>query len=119
MECLLSNSEFGFLVTVFEVAEVFKETVFKSTTCLTNIFHVARGACLLIDPTVFVFIFGMLVPHCKKFTYCIISGKGDFDLGVLAYLTDGSCLFIDVCKFGPLGFPITLFLFFFFGVQGS
>ena len=94
------------------------ETDFERSTCLTNIFHVARGACLLIDPTVFVFIFGMLVPYCKKFTYCIISGKGDFDLGVPEYLSDGSCLFTDVCKFGPLCFPITLFLSF-FGVQGS
>jgi len=38
------RSKFGFSVAVFKVAEVFVETDSEGSSCLTKIFHIARGA---------------------------------------------------------------------------
>jgi hypothetical protein len=75
--------KFGFSVAIFEVTEVFIEMDFEQSSCLTNIFHFAYGACQPVDPTVLVFISSMLVLRCQKFSYCVISGEGYFDISVL------------------------------------
>jgi hypothetical protein len=58
------HGEFGFSVAIFKVVEVFVETDFERSPCLTNIFHFAHGACQLIDSTVLVFISGTLMLCC-------------------------------------------------------
>jgi len=116
MECPFSSRCLGeseLSVTIFEIAEMFLETDFDRSSSLSNIFLVACGACYLVDCTVFVCTFSTMMSCRQKFFNSVASRKRNFNIGILEYVGDSSCLFADVCKLSPLYFSCVLFLFLF------
>ena len=57
-------SETRFSVAILKISEMFLETDFKKSSCLTSVLHVTSRAGYLANPTFFIFTFGLLMPGC-------------------------------------------------------
>jgi hypothetical protein len=114
MECLFSSGCWANLDFPLPYLKSWKcswKTDFERSSSLSNILHVACGACYLINPTVFVFTFGTMVSCRQKVSYSTASRKCDFHISILEYLCDSSCLSTDICKLSPMYFSYVLLLF--------
>ena len=69
--------------TILEIAKKFLEKDFERSSSLSNIIHVAYGACYLVDSTVFIFTFSTMVSCRQKFFYSIANRKRDLNIDIL------------------------------------
>jgi hypothetical protein len=53
--------EAGFSVCIFKVTEIFLETGFKGSFCLSGVFHIACWAGYLVYAALLVFAFGFML----------------------------------------------------------
>jgi hypothetical protein len=103
--------EFGFVVHVFVVSEVFLKSDMKRSTRLSNIFSVAWWAGKLVNSASIIFILNLITLCREESFYVVISDKFNFDVCVLEQICDKSCFFAHVCKHGLFSLLGVMFSF--------
>lgn len=83
---------------------MFLETGFEPSTGLSYILLVECRADQLIDSAVVIIMLSVMASCCLEFTYCIICGECDINIGILKCCGDGSGFFSDVGEFHPVHF---------------